>query len=172
MTTVLFSILGRWLKSSKAGQKNDLPLKNLETILNGFHFQSIENLADNQNFLDDFRPLINKLLIKYKMRNFTYLATNLCCVRFQIVFQIQLWKFDGVLQICKILKHKWMHQRKLQGYRTRFETFHTNNFSWINDIVIKSQWFLGSWDREIWYKTFDFYFINLTWPPRPRKENI
>ena len=40
-----------------------------------------------------------------------------------------------------------------------------NIFSWFNDTVIQSQWFLGSSDREIWYKTLFFHFINLTWPP-------
>ena len=26
---------------------------------------------------------------------------------------------------------------------------------------------MGSWVREIWYRTFKFYFNNLTWPPQP-----
>jgi hypothetical protein len=31
---------------------------------------------------------------------------------------------------------------------------------------------LGSWDSEIWYKTFSFYFINFTWPPWPQKLKV
>ena len=53
----------------------------------------------------------------------------------------------------------------LQGPPTHIDTFQTNIFSWFNDTVIQSQWFLGSSDREIWYKTLFFHFINLTWPP-------
>jgi hypothetical protein len=30
--------------------------------------------------------------------------------------------------------------------------------------------FLEFWDREIWFKTLGFYFINLTWPPRSLKK--
>ena len=45
-------------------------------------------------------------------------------------------------------------------------------FSWFNDILIKSQWILGSSDREILYKTFSFCLINLTWPPGPQKEKV
>ena len=33
----------------------------------------------------------------------------------------------------------------IQGHRTRFETFQTNNFSWLNDILVKSHGFWGSW---------------------------
>ena len=44
----------------------------------------------------------------------------------------------------------------LQGQSTHIDTFQTNFFSWFNDTVIKRQWFLGFWDREIWYKTFFF----------------
>ena len=47
-----------------------------------------------------------------------------------------------------------------------------NTFSWFNDTVIKSQWFLGFWDREIWCKIIVFSFINLKWPPGPQKEKI
>ena len=61
---------------------------------------------------------------------------------------------------------------KLQGPPTHIDAFQTNIFSWFNDTVIKSQWFLGSWDKEIWYKTLFFHFINVQWPPRPQKEKI
>ena len=60
----------------------------------------------------------------------------------------------------------------LQGPRSQIDAFQTNIFSWINDILIKNQWFLGFWDREIWYETFIFYFINLRWPPQPQKEKV
>ena len=60
----------------------------------------------------------------------------------------------------------------LQGPPTHIDTFQTNIFSWFNDTVIQSQWFLGLWDREIWYKTLFFHFINLTWPPWPQKEKV
>ena len=60
----------------------------------------------------------------------------------------------------------------LQGPSTHIDAFQTNIFSWFNDTVFKSQWFLGSWDREIWYETLFFHFINLTWPPWPQKEKI
>ena len=60
----------------------------------------------------------------------------------------------------------------IQGPPTHIETFQTNIFSWFNDSVIQTQWFLGSWDREIWYKTLIFHFINLAWPPQPQKEKI
>ena len=59
----------------------------------------------------------------------------------------------------------------LHGPPTQIDEFQTNIFSWSNDTVIQSQWFLGSWDTEIWYKT-SFHFINLTWPPQPQKEKI
>ena len=60
----------------------------------------------------------------------------------------------------------------VQGPPTHIDAFQTNIFSWFNDTVIQSQWFLGLWDREIWYKTLFFHFINLTWPPQPQKEKI
>ena len=60
----------------------------------------------------------------------------------------------------------------IQGPSTHIDAFQTNIFSWFNDTVFKSQWFLGSWDREIWYETLFFHFINLTWPPWPQKEKI
>ena len=60
----------------------------------------------------------------------------------------------------------------VQGPPTHIDTFQTNIFSWFNDSVIQTQWFLGSWDREIWYKTLFFHFFNLTWPPWPQKEKI
>ena len=60
----------------------------------------------------------------------------------------------------------------VQGPPTHIDAFQTNIFSWFNDTVIQSQWFLGLWDREIWYKTIFFHFINLTWPPRPQTEEI
>ena len=30
----------------------------------------------------------------------------------------------------------------------------THFFSWFNDTLIQNQWYLGLWDKEIWYKTF------------------
>ena len=48
----------------------------------------------------------------------------------------------------------------LQGPPTHIDVFQTNIFSWFNDTVIQSQWFLGLWDREIWYKCF--FFTSLT----------
>ena len=51
----------------------------------------------------------------------------------------------------------------LQGHRTRFETFQTNNLSWFNDILIKTKTFLKSWDREIWYKIFNLCTIIFSW---------
>ena len=65
-----------------------------------------------------------------------------------------------------------VHTYYLQGLPTHIDAFQMNIFSWFNDTVIQSQWFLGLWDREIWYKTLFFHFINLTWPPRPQKEKI
>ena len=65
----------------------------------------------------------------------------------------------------------------LQGPPPHIDAFQTNIFSWFNGILTKSQWLLGSWDREIWYKKIIFYFINLRcrllrWPPRPQKEKV
>ena len=71
----------------------------------------------------------------------------------------------------KIVTHSRIKTR-LQGPPPHIDAFQTNIFSWFNDTVIQSQWFLGLWDREIWYKTLFFHFINLTWPPRPQKEKI
>ena len=64
------------------------------------------------------------------------------------------------------------HLKYIQGPPTHIDIFQTNIFSWFNDSVIQTQWFLGSWDREIWYKTLFFHFFNLTWPPWPQKEKI
>jgi hypothetical protein len=47
---------------------------------------------------------------------------------------------------------------------TQMDAFQTNKFTWLNDILAKRQWFLGFWDREVWYQTFNCYFINLVWP--------
>ena len=47
----------------------------------------------------------------------------------------------------------------IQGHRTRFETFHANNFSWLNDIVFRNQWFLGSWVVEIYGRSTIWYFF-------------
>ena len=44
----------------------------------------------------------------------------------------------------------------VQGPPTHIDVFQTNIFSWFNDTLIQNQWFLGLWDREIWYKTFSF----------------
>ena len=65
-----------------------------------------------------------------------------------------------------------LYRTVLQGPRTQIDAFQMNFFSWFNDILIKSQCFLEFWDREISYKTFSFCFINLTWPPRPQKEQV
>ena len=50
----------------------------------------------------------------------------------------------------------------LQGQRTRFETFQTNNFLWLNGIVFRNQWFLGSWIVEIYAWLIIFYFFDPT----------
>ena len=34
------------------------------------------------------------------------------------------------------------------GHRIQIDTFQNNNFSWLNDILVKSQWFLGSLYRK------------------------
>ena len=60
----------------------------------------------------------------------------------------------------------------IQGLSTHIDAFQTNIFSWFNDTVFKSQWYLGFWDREIWCKILVFSFINLKWPPGPQKEKI
>ena len=71
-----------------------------------------------------------------------------------------------------LLKISFITTCYIQGPRTQIDAFQTNIFSWLNDIVIKTQWFLGSWGREIWYKILSFCFINLTWPPWPQKEKV
>ena len=48
---------------------------------------------------------------------------------------------------------------RLQGHRTRFETFQANNFSWLNYIVFRNQWFLGSWVVEIYARSTIWYFF-------------
>ena len=48
---------------------------------------------------------------------------------------------------------------QIQGHRTRFETFQANNFSWLNYIVFRNQWFLGSWVVEIYARSTIWYFF-------------
>ena len=74
---------------------------------------------------------------------------------------------------CYYIYQAWNISMYLQGPRTPIDAFQRNIFfSWFNDILIKSQWILGSSDREILYKTFSFCLINLTWPPGPQKEKV
>ena len=37
------------------------------------------------------------------------------------------------------------------------------HFSWLNDIPIKIKLFLESWDKEIWYKTFNLHVFIFLW---------
>ena len=97
-------------------------------------------------------------------------------------FWINLWIYSYFLRLSLLRLCCYTAQKRkyisllsnchIQGPRTQIDAFQTNNFSWLKDIHVKSQWFLGSWDREIWYKTFNFYFINLTWPPQPQKAKV
>ena len=51
----------------------------------------------------------------------------------------------------------------LQGPRTQIDAFQKDIFSWLNDIPIKTKYFLESWDREIWYKTFNLDIFICSW---------
>ena len=51
----------------------------------------------------------------------------------------------------------------VQGPSTQIDTFQTNIFSWLDDIMIKNKIFLNSWDREIWYKTFNIGIPIFLW---------
>ena len=51
----------------------------------------------------------------------------------------------------------------LQGPSPQIDTFQTNIFSWLDDIMIKNKIFLNSWDREIWYKTFNIGIPIFLW---------
>ena len=55
----------------------------------------------------------------------------------------------GVLSIFKLV---------LQGHRTQIDIFQTNNFSQLNDNLVKSQWFLGFWDKKIWYSKVHIFW--------------
>ena len=57
----------------------------------------------------------------------------------------------------------WAHFQKIQGPSTQIDAFHTNIFSWLDDIMIKKKIFLKSWDREIWYKTFILGITTFSW---------
>ena len=43
------------------------------------------------------------------------------------------------------------------------DAFQTNIFCWLNDILIKRKVFLESWDREIWWKTFNVGIFIISW---------
>ena len=51
----------------------------------------------------------------------------------------------------------------LQGPPTQIDAFQMNIFSWLDDIMIKNKIFLNSWDREIWYKTFNIGIPIFLW---------
>jgi outer membrane receptor for monomeric catechols len=80
------------------------------------------------------------------------------------IYQFEKW--------CTI--NSWYVNRKkeIQSPPTHIVAFQTNIFSWFNDTVIKSQWFLGLEIRRFDIKHYFFHFINLTWPPQPQKEKI
>ena len=52
---------------------------------------------------------------------------------------------------------------QLQGPPTQIDTFQTNIFSWLDDIMIKKKIFLKSSDREIWYKSFNLGIHIFLW---------
>ena len=52
----------------------------------------------------------------------------------------------------------------IQGNWTQFDTFQTNSFLWLNDILVKSQWFWGSWDRDIWFKMYPIFISSTSRP--------
>ena len=51
----------------------------------------------------------------------------------------------------------------IQGQSTQIGAFQMNNFSWLDDIMIKKKVFLKSSDREIWYKTFNLGIHIVLW---------
>ena len=51
----------------------------------------------------------------------------------------------------------------IQGQSTQIDAFQLNIFSWLGDIMIKKKIFLNSWDREIWYKTFNLGIHIFSW---------
>ena len=51
----------------------------------------------------------------------------------------------------------------VQGPPTQIDTFQTNIFSWLDDIMIKKKIFLKSSDREIWYKSFNLGIHIFLW---------
>ena len=71
--------------------------------------------------------------------------------------------------IKKLIDHtlRSLINEHVQGHRTRFETFQTNNFSWFNDILFKDQWFVGSWVVEIYAWLIIWNFFDLTQPQQP-----
>ena len=87
------------------------------------------------------------------------------CIHITLLHPIPLPCFLTNHKCCfrKILKTIWC----IQGHRTRFETFQTNNFSWFNDIVYKDQWFLGSWVVEIYAWSITWNFFDLIQPQQP-----
>ena len=79
-----------------------------------------------------------------------------------------LSRYVGLLGECLIFEWcKRLVCAYIQGHWTQIDSFQTNNFFMIQWDSSQKPLIFGSWDREIWYKTFKFYFINLTWPPRP-----
>ena len=59
--------------------------------------------------------------------------------------------------------HKMFVTVTIQGPPTQIDTFQTNIFSWLDDIMIKKKIFLKSSDREIWYKSFNLGIHIFLW---------
>jgi hypothetical protein len=107
-----------------------------------------------------------------RSRPFTYLLFDCINITLTLLGYVKYQDTTEPTKLGYIIRSYTAGIRDIQGPRTQIDAFQTNNISWMNDIHVKSQWFLGSWDREIWYQTFNFYFINLTWPPQPQKAEV
>jgi hypothetical protein len=61
------------------------------------------------------------------------------------------------------LLHFWKNAITLQGHWNQIDRLNTNNFSWLNESLVKRQHLLGSWNREIWYKTIKLAMFIILW---------
>ena len=91
--------------------------------------------------------------------------THIQCVFYNTIKQCALF-YNPIMQcalffnpICSVHYIWFYFACLLQGHRTRFETFQANNFSWLNYIVFRNQWFLGSWVVEIYARSTIWYFF-------------
>ena len=127
--------------------------------------------------------VLNSISVKFWVQ----FISNISSLLFQNIFPSCFWFFNIlfllIFEVIKQIKFYVLYMevvnlrmknllRKKKGSATYVllplsfsltDAFQTNISCWLNDILIKRKVFLESWDREIWWKTFNVGIFIISW---------